>query len=269
MLIWRLADWRVESDGYIGGQQVTELEDLRALRRASVQLAAAETTRLAERARHARRRAITRGYAAGRAAALHDLVIPRAAAAFVLAHIKERLVQIVMKAIAEIVDELPPGAILPNQLRRSLLAASGHRLLSVRVAACDLDDAQRAIGKVEQELGLSLVSVLADADLPARSCIVETDGGVIDGGLRHQLAALERGIRDAIGAVLEEYTRMDDALLRQLDIVTDGLRDALDVLSREIVPPEAPARPRRAAKRKPARRPAATPATPTPGEGSA
>ncbi|WP_433706284.1 FliH/SctL family protein [Paraburkholderia sacchari] len=254
MLIWRTADWRVESDGYISGQQVAQLEDLHALRRASMQIRAAETTRLAERARRARRRAVARGYAAGRAAALHDLVIPNAAASFVLAHIKERLVQIVMKAITEIVDELPPGTILTTQLRRSLQAASGHRLLSVRVAASDADDARRAIGRVEQEFGLSLVSVLADADLPANSCIVETDSSVIDGGLRHQLCALERGMRDAITTVLKEYTRMDDALLRQLDVVAYGLRDALDVLSSEPVTIVAPPKAKRGVKRKSTRR---------------
>lgn len=250
MLIWRFSDWRVESDGYICGQHLTQINDLRALRRISMQTTAAETSRLAERARQARRRAIARGYAAGRAAALHNLVVPTAATAFALARLKECLVRIAMKAIAEIVDELPPGIILPVQLRRSLQAAPGHHLLSVRVATSDLDEARLALGAVEQELGLSLVTVLADADLPPGSCVVETDCGMVDGGLRQQLAALERGVRDAIAAVLDEYTRMDDTLARQIDIVEQGLRDALDALSREAPPVENGTTKKRTTKRK-------------------
>ena len=233
MLIWRLADWRVESDGYICGQHLAQLDDLRALRRKSMQMAASETRRLAERARRTKRRALIRGYSAGRAAALHGLVMPAAAAAFAVHGLNERLMQIVMKAVIEIVGELPPATLLPNQLRRSLRAAPGQHLLSVRVAASDLDEAKRAIVSVEKELGLPLVTVLADADLPPRSCVVETDGGVIDGGLRQQLAALERGMRDAISALLDEYTRLDDSFVRQLNIVEQGLRDAVDALSQD------------------------------------
>lgn len=239
MLIWRLEDWRVESDGYISGQQLAQLDDVRALRRANQQLAAREAARLAERVRSAKRRALRRGYQAGRAAALHDLVMPAAAATYAMQRLKESLVQIVMKAVAEIVGELPPAAILPNQLRHSLLAARDQHLLSLRVATCDFADACEAIGAIERELGLAIVAVLADADLPPRSCIVETDGGVIDGGLRHQLAALERGMRDAISAVLAEYTRLDDGLLRQFDVVAQGLRDTLDVLGAPVLTPDA------------------------------
>jgi len=261
MLIWKLSDWRVESDGYICGQHLAELGELRALRQANMQLVAKETTRLAERARHVKRRAIARGYAAGRAAALHDLVMPATACVFALAHLKEDLVRIAMKAVSELIDELPPHAILSSQLRHSLQATPGQNLLSIRVAARDLDEARRVIGSIEAELGLSLVTVLADANLPPRSCIVETDGGVIDGGLRHQLAALERGMHAAVAAVLNEYTRMDDTLLRQLDCVALGLRDTLDVLARDAALPASASKSKRTVKRKSRSRLAATPAS--------
>ncbi|WP_321890024.1 FliH/SctL family protein [Paraburkholderia bannensis] len=254
MLIWRLADWHIEVDGYIDARQFAQLDEIRALRSVHRQLAATELSRLAARARLTKRRAIARGYAAGRAAALHDLVVPAAACAFALEHLRECLVQIALKAITEVIGQLPPGATLPNQLRHCLKAAPGHRLLSVRVAASDLDEARRAIGVIEQELGLSLVTVLPDANLPPRSCVVETDGGVIDGSLRQQLGALERGMRDAIAGMLGKYTRMDDTLPRQLDVVAAGLRDTLDLLSRAPSPPSGGSQPRRAARRKPAKR---------------
>jgi type III secretion protein L len=72
---------------------------------------------------------------------------------------------------------------------------------------------------------------LADAGLPPLSCIVETERGVIDGSLRMQLSALERGIRDAIGAMLDEYRSLDAAVDRQFDVIEQGLRDAIDAIN--------------------------------------
>ncbi|SAK61891.1 HrpE/YscL family type III secretion apparatus protein [Caballeronia pedi] len=231
MLIWRVSDWRVESDGYICRDDLARLQDLRALQSMNAQLAMHEKSRLVERARRVRRRAFARGYRAGRAAALHDLVMPTSAAAFALAALEERLLRVALDALAEILGELPPGATLPKQMRRSLQAASGERLLSVRVAACDHDEARRAIDAMEKNLGFPLVTILPDAGLPPRSCVVETDQGLIDGGLRQQVRALERGTRDAIAAVLDTYTRLDERVVAQFEAIERGLRDTIDVLS--------------------------------------
>ncbi|MDR5801977.1 FliH/SctL family protein [Caballeronia sp. LZ001] len=236
MLIWRVSDWRVESDGYICANDLALLQDLPALQRVNAQRARQEAADLAQRARRVRRQALARGFIAGRAAAVHDLAMPAAAAAFALRGLNDRLVKIVVEAVRDVVGDMPAGAIFPNQLRRSLQAAPGQRPLSVRVSACDYEEARQAVSAMEDELGLTLITVLGDADLPPRSCVVETDIGVIDGSLRQQLAALERGIRDAIAAVLDEYTRLDDRLLRQFDVIEQGLRDTLDVLSRDAAP---------------------------------
>ena len=232
MLIWQLGDWRIESDGYISGHDLAMLDELRLLRRATEQLAARDASQAAARVRALQRRARQRGYDAGRLLALRDFVVPHAAAAFALSRMNEQLVQIAMKAITDVIGDLPSGATLPNQLRRCLAAAQAQRLLSVRVAAEDFDEAKRALEDVERELGLPLVNVLMDATLPPRSCVVETDSGVVDGSLRLQLAALERGMRDAIAAVLDEYRWIDDGLAKQLRIVEKGLYDTLDVLIR-------------------------------------
>jgi type III secretion protein L len=231
MLIWRTAGWRVESDGYVCGDDLVRLQELGALRGEIHQYVLHETRRLAERARRTRRRAFVRGLRAGQAAALRGLVVPAAATAYALGRLQDRLLQLAMQAVTDIVGELPSGMTLPNQLRSSLLAAPAQRLLSVRVAVCDFSEARHAVDLLEQELGLAFVKVLADADLPPRSCVVETEGGVIDGGLHRQFESLERGMRQAIGAVLDEYTRLDDRILAQFDDIGEGLRAALDVLS--------------------------------------
>ncbi|MDR5782059.1 FliH/SctL family protein [Caballeronia sp. LZ065] len=231
MLIWRSAGWRVESDGYVSGDNLVRLQELDALRREIHQYVLQETRRLAERARRTRRRAFVRGLRAGQAAALRGLVVPAAATAYALGRLQDRLLQLAMQAVTDLVGELPSGATLPNQLRSSLLAAPEQRLLSVRVAVSDFAEARHAVDLLEQELGLAFVTVLADADLPPRSCVVETEGGVIDGGLHRQLEALERGMRQAIGAVLDEYTRLDERVVARFDDIGCDLRAALDALS--------------------------------------
>jgi type III secretion protein L len=231
MLISRRGDWRIESDGYISSDELIELDRLRALEEARAEQAADDTARLAARVRTLKRRAWRRGYEAGRAAALREQVGPSAAASFAARCLEERLTQIAMCAIAEIVGELPTAMVLPNQLRRCIAASRSQRLMSVRVSVGDYEDAKRLVTAFEQQLGAPLVAVLADAGLPPQSCVVETEHGVIDGSLKLQLVALERGMRDAIGAVLEKYAYIDDRFARELDVVEQGLRDTLDALA--------------------------------------
>jgi len=231
VLICRKGNWRIESDGYLSAADLVELDDLRALDEDRAQDAARETSRLAARVREMKRRAWRRGYNAGRAAAVRDLVVPQAAASFIARCVEERLVRVALDALVLIIGKLPPAAALPNQLRRCIAASRSQQVLSLRVSTVDYREAKRLIARLEQELAAPLFTVLADAGLPPHSCIVETERGVIDGSLRMQLSALERGIRDAIGAMLDEYRSLDAAVDRQFDVIEQGLRDAIDAIN--------------------------------------
>ncbi|CAB3756841.1 FliH/SctL family protein [Paraburkholderia solisilvae] len=230
MLICKKGNWRIESDGYVSAADLVELEDLRALDDARANDAARETSRLAARVREMKRRAWRRGYDAGRAAAVRDFAMPHAAASFVARCVEERLVRVALDALVLIIGKLPPAAALPNQLRRCIAASRSQQVMSLRVSNVDYREAKRLIARLEQELAAPLFTVLADAGLPPHSCIVETERGVIDGSLRMQLSALERGIRDAIGAMLGEYRGLDEAVDRQFAVVERGLRDVIDAI---------------------------------------
>lgn len=235
MLIWRRGSWRIESDGYLSSRELLELDDWRERERLREDEHARYTAQLAARARALRRRAWQRGYEAGKAKALAEFVGPSAAAAFGARCVQSRLVQIAMQALTEVVGELPAASLLPNQIRRCIEASGGQRLVSVRVPVAEVEAARATLARVERELGVACVAVLADAGLPPRSCVVETERGVVDGSLRLQLAALERGIRDAVNAVLHECAFIDGGLSQQLVVIEQGLRDTLDALGREPV----------------------------------
>ncbi|MFC0398072.1 FliH/SctL family protein [Paraburkholderia rhizosphaerae] len=238
MLICKKGSWQIESDGYLSAAELVELEDLRALDDERAKDAARDASRLAERVRAMKRRAWRRGYEAGRAAAVRDFVMPHAAASFVARCVEERLVRIAMDALVLIIGKLPPAAALPNQLRRCIAASRSQQVMSLRVSNVDYHEAKRLIARLEQELAAPLFTVLADAGLPPHSCIVETERGVIDGSLRMQLNALERGIRDAIDAMLGEYRGVDEAVDRQFAVLEQGLRDVIDAINVRAHGPE-------------------------------
>ncbi|MFM0237764.1 flagellar biosynthesis protein [Paraburkholderia phytofirmans] len=190
-----------------------------------------ETARLVERVRALKRRAWRRGYDAGRRMGLRELVVPSAATSFASRCLEERLAALVLDAVVEILGELPPDVVLRNRLRRCLGALRAQQVLSVRVSTDDCAETQRIARSLEQELNVPLFIVLADAGLPAHSLVVETVQGVIDGSLTPQLRVLERGVRDAINLVLNEYRYIDGESEKKFAVIEDGLRDVIDLLA--------------------------------------
>ncbi|EIF32302.1 flagellar biosynthesis/type III secretory pathway protein [Burkholderia sp. Ch1-1] len=243
MLICRMGAWRIESDGHLSAHELASLDGLRAVDSDRAAELAHERRRLARQVRELKRRAWRRGRAAGTAAALREQVGHMGAAAFAAHRIEDRLTQIVLSAVSDIVGQLPPSAVLSNQLRRALMVAQSQRLVSVRVAPADFDDAVRLIATLEQELGAPLCSVLADVGLPAHACVVETESGVIDGGLKIQLPALERGIRDSVAALLREYDFADGSGHTALDMVGHGVRQTLAALAAPLSTRASPSTP--------------------------
>lgn len=245
MLICRIGAWRIESDGHLSAHELASLEGLRAVDAQRAADLADERRRLGQQARELRRRAWRRGHAAGTAAALRQHVGRATALAFAAHRLEDRLTQIVLDAVTDIVGDLPPSAALTNQMRRALAVSQSHRFVSVRVAPPVFDDAAQLIATIERELGTPFCTVLADAGLSAHSCVIETDGGVIDAGLTVQLRALERGIRDGVAAVLQGYALADvhghggserGAGCMSLDAIGDAVRETLAALTAPAAP---------------------------------
>jgi type III secretion protein L len=244
MLICRMGPWRIESDGHLSALELVSLEGLRTVEAERAAEVAHKRDCLAVQARELKRRAWRRGHSAGNAAALREQVGRTAAAVFAAHRLADQLTQIVLGAVSDIVGELPPSAALAHQLRRALAVAQSQRLVSVRVAPAAFEDAAQLISLIERELGTPFCTVLADAGLPAHSCVIETESGVIDGGLKVQLRSLERGIRDGVAAVLRTYDLADRSRRTTLDTIEHGLRQTLAALAAPLaLPPTRPPSP--------------------------
>lgn len=235
MLICRMGAWRIESDGHVSADELASLEGLRAVEAERVAEAARERGRLGEQVRALKRRAWRHGHSAGKLAALRDYAGRDAAAAFVTQRLEERLAQIVLGVVNDIVGALPPSAALTHQLRRAVAVAQSQRLVSIRVAPAVFEDTARLTSTFQREFGAPLCTVLADAGLPAHSCVIETEAGVIDGGLTVQLRTLERGIRDGVAAVLRNYDLNDGAGRTTIDAIGQGVRETVAALAAPVV----------------------------------
>jgi type III secretion protein L len=230
MLIRKVGEWRVESDGLLSPEEFREIGTLGDLERLRELEAARAASVGAERVRDLKRRAWRRGYEAGRAQAASDFVAREAAPVFAARCLEEHLVRIAMQALVQLVGELPTALTLPAQLRRCVLASRSQRVLSVRVAPDAVEHASRFVARVESELGAPLFSVLGDASLPVHSCVIETEHGLIDGGLKTQFGAIQQGMRIAMASVLREHAYIDGSLLKQIAAVEHDLRDVAALL---------------------------------------
>lgn len=231
MLICRMGEWRIESDGHLSAHELASLQGLRAAETERAAAAALERRRLAAQVRELKRRAWRHGHSAGKLAALRKQAGRAAVLAFAVHRLDERLAQIVLGAVSDILGQLPPSAALTNQLRRAVAVSQSQRMISVRVATAGFEDATQLIARIERELGAPFCTVLADAGLPSHSCVIETEAGVIDGGLKVQLRALERGIRDGVAAVLRTYDFADSSGRTARDTIELGLRQTLAALA--------------------------------------
>lgn len=231
MLICRKGEWRIESDGYLSSSELGEYEGLREVEASRAREAEIEATRLAHRVRALKRRAWRRGYEAGRRTALRELIVPTAAASFAARCLEERLAGLALAAVVEILGELPADMLLRSRLRRCIGASRTRHVISVRVSANECEQTKRIVRTLEQELAFPLFMVLADAGLPPGSIVVETAQGVIDGSLTSQLRVLERGMRDAVGLVLDEYRYIDGESEKLFRVVENGLRDVIALLA--------------------------------------
>ena len=61
--------------------------------------------------------------------------------------------------------------------------------------------------------------------------MIETESGVIDGGLKVELRALERGIREGVAAVLRSHDLADASRRTKLEAIERSVRETLAALA--------------------------------------
>jgi type III secretion protein L len=154
-----------------------------------------------EAAEAIREQAYAQGYAQGAAqaqalSARHMVDAQRVALEFVEAS-QQRIVALSVGILARVAPKFGQSELVPALLLEALKAASTAQPLCVYVAPGAIDATRAVLADWQREHALTQAPrVLEKAGLEPFGCIVESDLGRIDAGLRTQLAA----VRDALTA---------------------------------------------------------------------
>jgi type III secretion protein L len=147
-----------------------------------------------------RQRAYQDGLAAARAEQARRVVSDAVATERQLRALRGAMAQIVVKGVAQFVDELDAGALIERALQRVDLLIREESFLSVRVSPGHEATLRDAIARLQAEGSLPLnVSVQADPALPAGGCVVQSASGTLEIGVDAQIEAFRQAIEREAG----------------------------------------------------------------------
>ena len=147
-----------------------------------------------------RQRAYQDGLAAARAEQARRVVSDAVATERQLRALRAAMAQIVVKGVAQFVDELDAGALIERALQRVDLLIREESFLSVRVSPGHEATLRDAIARLQAEGSLPLnVSVQADPALPAGGCVVQSASGTLEIGVDAQIEAFRQAIEREAG----------------------------------------------------------------------
>lgn len=117
-----------------------------------------------------------------------------------LEHVEGQIIEIVVNSLKQILASLPPEEVIVGAVRKTLAAVMrNQRQVCLRVPAAQVENVRKQIQAILSEFpGIATVDVTADARLEGTDCILETDVGVVEAGVRQQLQILEKALQKSL-----------------------------------------------------------------------
>jgi len=110
------------------------------------------------------------------------------------------MAQIVVKAVAQFMDEVDPARLLESALRRVEGLVRAEPFVALRVAPGQESALRRALAALGAQGGWALnATVVADPALADGACVVTTASGTLEIGVDAQLAAFRRAVERSGG----------------------------------------------------------------------
>ncbi len=107
--------------------------------------------------------------------------------------LEKTTVDIVMKSLQRVLDDIPPEERIVSIVRRALSYVRGQKNVIMRVCPQELNFVQNEIANLSKDtFGVDSIRVVSDKILAPGACILESDLGIIDASLTVQLASLRR-----------------------------------------------------------------------------
>ncbi len=105
--------------------------------------------------------------------------------------LEKNTVDIVIKSLQRILDDMPPEERIVSVVRRALAYVRSQKNVVMRVSPQELAWVQKEIASLSNEvLGVDTLRVVGDKMLTEGACILESDLGIIDASLSVQIKAL-------------------------------------------------------------------------------
>ncbi len=107
--------------------------------------------------------------------------------------LEKTTVDLVMKSLQRVLDEIPPEEKIISVVRRSLSYVRGQKDVVIHVCPQDLQLVQNEIASIANTAyGIDNIRIVADTKLPLGACVLESNLGIIDASLSVQMAVLRR-----------------------------------------------------------------------------
>jgi type III secretion protein L len=116
-----------------------------------------------------------------------------------LGSFEQQIIDLVMKALTRILGEMEDKDRVTRVVRQSLNLVRNQKRVTLKVNPLDARYLEGAISDIIKDYpGIGYIDVVADARVPAGSCMLESDIGVVDARLDIQLEAIRRSLQKSI-----------------------------------------------------------------------
>lgn len=110
-----------------------------------------------------------------------------------------RIVNTVMGGLQQVLGRLEQRAVMEQLVRRVLNEARDRKQLKLRVSAAQYDDVNQWLGTVIKDFpDIDFIDVVKDMRASVGTCVLESEFGAVDASLDVQLAAVRRGLTNAL-----------------------------------------------------------------------
>jgi len=128
-----------------------------------------------------------------------------ARAADYFASVEGELVAVVMASVRKILGEFSDEDLTLRLVKNALHVVRSQKQVTVRVPPDREAEVRSRLHQLTSSYpGISLVEVVADSKLGAGNCVLETEIGIVDGGIDSQLQVLEKVLQSRLGQGLEK-----------------------------------------------------------------
>ena len=112
--------------------------------------------------------------------------------------LEARIVNTVMGALQRILLELDDHEVMEALIRRVLAEGRSQKQLRLRVCAAEFDAVNEQLAAILSDFPeVEFIDVIKDPAAAPRTCVLESEFGVVDASLEMQLAAIRRGLINA------------------------------------------------------------------------